>query len=213
MSDNDLASKSHKTDVGAELAEWRERAGLSQKEAARLLDLGSDNTISRWETGTRAPGALDYKRAMELYRRLSAERHLETVPRGTGAYERATWLPGTLHAVARRFELELARLGATNEEVDHIDATLHSEHVATLVNQRPDGSPRTDEERNAEFRLQMRALLRWLLMRMDALGRAPDGDLAAVEQLLGPPSGRGAQLSEGGIAAPRPSASRKPESA
>lgn len=164
----------------------RVAANLTQDEAAQLLGV-TGKTVSRWETGAPVKPR-DLAAAEQAYAEAAAGSGLDKkVPRGTVALDTAAHLPGPLAAIARRFELEMARLGGTDEEVDHVDATLHSEHVAILVNQRQDGSPRTAEERDAEFRLQMRALLRWLLMRMEFLNRTP-GDLAAIEAIIGAPS-------------------------
>lgn len=127
MAQNNLAETDHKSDieVGRELAEWREMAGLSQDEAAKLLDLASGNTISRWETGLRRPRAGDYKRAMGLYREKCAERQSAGVPRGTVVSESPVGAAAAKKI--RDFEIESARAGATDEEIDHIHASLTSQ--------------------------------------------------------------------------------------
>lgn len=168
--------------IAIELADSRQSSGLSRERVAQALGV-SAKTIERWEKSGRI-GPAELREIRAFYASGRQTGLYNDVPRGTSALADATALPGHLTALARRFELEMARLGATNEEVDHVDATLRSEHVAVLINQRPDGSPRTGDERDAEFRLQMRALLRWLLMRMEFLNRTP-GDVSAIDAIIG----------------------------
>jgi transcriptional regulator with XRE-family HTH domain len=139
---NDLADSDHKAalDIGRELREWRERAGLSQDEAAERLGLASGNTVSRWETGLRRPRGVDYKQAIALYGQLADERQSRTVPRGTAhtlreaasPYAADVDLPRQFQIMAKEFEVEALKLGAEEPEMDYIRMALASPETARM---------------------------------------------------------------------------------
>lgn len=82
----------------------------------------------------------------------------------------STYLPSRLRTRARQFALSMGLLGANDDELTHIDATLHSDHVSMLVQRRPDGSVRTTDEMDAEFETHINAMRRWLRLRMESRG-------------------------------------------
>lgn len=128
-----MAKKDHKPDVIArELAELREAAGLTQDQAAELLEVAGGNTISRWETGQRQPGATDYRRAIELYQSRIADRKNDrsaTVPRGTmptalsGERTEIQRIVAEIGELATRHKIR-SRAGASPGELERIDRQM-----------------------------------------------------------------------------------------
>ena len=53
------------------LRRFRKARGLNQKQAARVLGIGSTTMISRWEKGTCLPSALNVFKLAALYRTMA----------------------------------------------------------------------------------------------------------------------------------------------
>jgi len=53
------------------LRRYRKARGLNQKQAARILGVGSTSMISRWEKGTSLPNALNVFKLAALYRTMA----------------------------------------------------------------------------------------------------------------------------------------------
>jgi transcriptional regulator with XRE-family HTH domain len=150
----------HASQIGQALRAARERARLTQAEAARLLGVDKQ-TISRWERGETAVKAADHNRALERYGAADGGR-LDTVGSNVSR--------GTSPALARfapavdRFEREIIRLGADDDEVDRIRAILRAPPVTGVL---VAGSP---EEQDAEFDIFLEACRVWLKLHMQRRG-------------------------------------------
>jgi transcriptional regulator with XRE-family HTH domain len=138
-----LAKARHKRDIdpnrARELAEWRERAGLTQAEASKRLGVLGLNTLSRWETGQRAPDSDDYRRAMALYRAIVSGGHAGNVPRGTHGPPESPRRPLAAILTGQRatewlaaFHRELRSLGAHGADADRAVGIVTNEANLSL---------------------------------------------------------------------------------
>ncbi|MDA8219891.1 MAG: helix-turn-helix transcriptional regulator [Dehalococcoidales bacterium] len=58
--------RSRLLDLGQRLRQFRREHGLTQTIIARVVGVGSDATVSQWETGNRVPNGLPRERLVEL---------------------------------------------------------------------------------------------------------------------------------------------------
>lgn len=196
---------------------------LKNPEVAKAAHVHS-TTVSRWRSDGQVPEEDELEAVVALLKKRGVDVTVAWLRYGSSGsappvvtvkppFEQVTYLAPRLLDLARDFVIGIALNGAEPEEIDHVDRTLRSEHVAMLVNQRKDGSGRTPEEQDAEFRLQLHALLRWVVMRIDFLHRKPLSDLAAIEALIGPVPDAPARPESGAPRSPKTRTNRRPPGA
>lgn len=153
--------------VGGRLVAARTQKGFSQIAAAKGMGHESATQLNRWEHGDYVPGARNLRKLAELYG-VSVEWIVngtdinESVPRGARP---VGTLPSDLVNIARAFEREMARLGASDEELDYLQSVLALPEGVSLTARAPAGA-----DRERIFRIQLDALrnlvIAWIADRM-----------------------------------------------
>jgi transcriptional regulator with XRE-family HTH domain len=177
LGNNHLPSDGHKGDVHAELKLWRERAGLTLEQAAVAIGVASYSTVWRWESGERAPGSENYRKAMTIYRRLAEERHAGNVPRGTNGREGAQGFATRTKRI-ELFEREMIRLGADDFDADYVRRAARDfiEQIHSA------GGTDVDEELETYLEYSLRP---WVLKRIDQRRRRSEQQDAEDQGLDG----------------------------
>lgn len=158
--------------IGEKLLAARKRTGLSRARAGELIGV-DQQTVYRWEKGERRPSAEDYLKAMDIYTKHGGWTQLgidHLVPRGTVRESRTPYDPsGPNHrmaALAQKFEREMARLGATDEDLDYVHFALTDPQSAKLSYMGGSGRMLSAEEQEHQFALFTEALRIWVANRI-----------------------------------------------
>lgn len=152
-------------------ARLREAAGLTQEEAAGLLNVHAQ-TISRWERGQRQIKATDMDRAVALFGEMPRAGLGRSVSRETPYQDTpAGQLMGQI-------ERDVIRRGATDLEADFLLAAISTPQAFRLCT--PEGGGLSTDDYAALVRSLMRWLDEWVAHRRLEPERATaDGELVA----------------------------------
>lgn len=162
---------------------------MTQTQAAAALGV-TLMTVSRWERGQSVKDR-DLAAAANLYdawdllaEYVEDKRLINLVPRGTlavredasdayagarradGSIIATDSLPNRLEVLAKNFEREMIRAGATNDEVDYIHFATHNPESAKLFYMGGTGQPLSLERQEKELALLMEALRVWVMARI-----------------------------------------------
>lgn len=140
----------------------REDAQLSQEDAAERLGI-SVASMSRKELGKQAVKLRDVVTMERIRDDLAAARLVIMRDDALSAHDRADAyvIPAWIGQRIVDFDRELARVGVTNEKLDHILTVLRSEPTISRVLTDSNGNSRPMPEQERELGLMMQAMRFW----------------------------------------------------
>ncbi len=163
--------------LGSRLAYARSARGLRQTDVARHLGIRHSIQVSKWENDEHAPNAKTLAKLADLYQVGVAwlvngsdyPPDNKTVSRGTvrEGTAAAYGLPPAVAQMARDFDRDLSRLGASNYELDYLESIIRSPETSRLLILHEDGRPRTDSETEAEASALLEVLRLWVIGRLE----------------------------------------------